>query len=648
MVIHIVAYVLLTILPGAWITFGLPLKGLSFWIKLLIGIILTPVVVAAQFYLLRLATLPFVPTSIALVVLNLPALYLIYRAREPFPHLDKKAVIAAGVIALVVLVAIAPFLLDPQKRIYTWEALSQSDVVYAFSNGQLDLQEPEMVGYRLSYPWAGQVYQAASSYVSDSPPMSNYIWGNLIWLVCIFGLAAAVTGELSGNAFSQVTTAVWLSFGVNIVGTVAQPLIPADWSKAHRTLKYIWGDNRYSPWLDKIAFFGQVYFSLGIYIAIIYLLLRKWPESSRKGYYALIAILMTGLCLIYPVLMPAAALVIGGRMLLDLIHWVKARDRSSMEEFLVLVVVCVFSLALTYLYSRFLTGARSSASLFSVHEPRILFYRTLESIVVTSPLLVGMLIAFRRVLRSHPDSLTILGLGYLGCMFAYTAFDIPWWHNEYKYVLTAAICIAPFLGLALEPVFSRLGRFAIPALFVITLLMAEPFFQDIYSNIYGNYTRHGALADVSSFSMRLADSEPLSSLVDTIRMKTPQNSLVLVGEASFYYPALTQRQLYAPPDQQDPYPGIEVSSTEMITLVKGLPAATLADRRAILYQLYNATNPVSALAAIQAYHRPLVLVVNEQKDAALLQWLEKVKIGQQIFNANGYRLWLIQPGEKPS
>lgn len=639
------AYLLLVFLPGAWITFGVPLKGISFWVRLVIAIILAPVIVAAQFYLLRLAGISFQWSSILLVIVNLPALFLIYRRWEKLPPFNGQAVLTGAMLFMIILLAIAPFLLDPQKRIYTWEAWSQADVIYAFANGQLDLQDPELAGMRLSYPWVGQIYQGVASYLIDTPPVSNYIWHNLIWLVCIFFLAGAITAELGGNAFAQVSTAVWLSFCVNFVGVVVQPLIPATLIKAHPLLGGIWGDNRYTPWLDKIVFLGQMYFAMGIFIAILYLMVKYWPEGAKRDYIFLIGLLLIGLGFIYPVMLPPALMVVGVRGLLILIQKRKSLNLSVAAEVIALAIAALLSLGLTVAYSRFLTEARTGASLIYLHDRYTIISRVLESFVVTSPLLAGLALVFWKLWQKKRESLVILGLGAMGSVILYILFDIPWWRNEYKFIFTAAICLAPFLSLALQPIFTRLNRIkmAVPALILATLVLAWPFINHIYLKTYSLYTRKGPLVDVNNFALRLDSSQPLAGLIDAIRTETPLDSLVVVDKASFYYPTLTQRQLFAPPMQDQPYPGILVSSEEMDILIKGYPRQVFDQRRAILQALYHSQNPNLSLMQVMKFNRPIAIVIDDQQDGQLLEWLIKQNQGQVVYKGIGMQLWLIQP-----
>src|SRR5271165_283087 len=82
-------YLLLVFTPGAWFTFGLSLNGISFWARLLIAIVLSPLVVCVEFYAARLLGFPFGLTAVLLVVLNIPAIYLVWKCRGQIATLDR-------------------------------------------------------------------------------------------------------------------------------------------------------------------------------------------------------------------------------------------------------------------------------------------------------------------------------------------------------------------------------------------------------------------------------------------------------------------------------------------------------------------------------------------------------------------------------
>ena len=100
-VIGALAFAVLAFLPGAWISFGLPLGGLPFWARFMLGAVLSPLVSAVQFYAFRLLGVPFEITVPLLVLANLPALYLAYRCFERPDLSDRRTLWAGAIVALI-------------------------------------------------------------------------------------------------------------------------------------------------------------------------------------------------------------------------------------------------------------------------------------------------------------------------------------------------------------------------------------------------------------------------------------------------------------------------------------------------------------------------------------------------------------------
>jgi hypothetical protein len=644
MLLGVIGNAVLVFLPGAWLTFGIPSRGVPFWAKLLTGVMLAPFAVGLQFYACRLLGLTFEATAVLLVFLNLPVLYLIWRARGAVPRFDRRMILTGLIVCATILICIAPFLLNAQKRLYTWEAWTQADVVYSIANGELLPQDAELAGVSLSYPWTGHIYQGILSYLMQSPPASNYIWSNLVWLVCIFAFAGAIVAALGGGSIARAMVAVWLCFGVNFVGYIMGQVVPASFMRAHPILGNIWGDNRYTPWLDKIVFFGQMYFAMGLFVAVLYFMIKRWPEGLTLYHYIVTFLLLTALGVIYVILLPPACAVVAARGFTQLF------ERSTVWRRRIRAVgglACagLIALALSYVVFKVTTQDRTGEATLAFNGSDFMIHRAAESLMVTSPLLIGLLFVLRGLWKTRLAALVILGAGAVAGFALYTALDIPWYRNEYKYIFTSAICLAPFPGLALDPVMRRLGRLAVPVLTLITLVLAAPFAYHVYTQADTMaYTEPGPPMDLSAFDLRLDSPTALAQAYDVIRRQTPVATMLLLDKADLHVPTLTQRQLYVPPVQQNPYPGVLVTSDETLTEAKGYDKSILETRRATLTQLFDGNNGAersSALARVLAFRRPVALLLDTQRDAALLAWLQATHEGQSLYSAGKVDVWMI-------
>jgi hypothetical protein len=643
-IVGAVEFLALVLLPGAWIACGLPVCSLPFSAKLIIGALLSPLVLIVQFYVARLLGVPFELTPPLLALVNLPALLLIVRRlglRPGWPNW--RVALGWSLILLVPLACLAPTLLNPETRIYTGHAWMYSDPIYLYARGDLVLEDPELAGLRLAYPWFGLLYQGLLSYVLQSPPAASYIWTNIVGLVFIAGLCAALVSELGGSRFAQVASFVWLLFGVNFAGSVLEPL--------SRHLPHLgsiaFGDYRYSAWYLKFYFFQQEPVALGMLLAIVYVLVRRWPGGFSWGPLLLLGCLTCDLAIVYPILIPAAAAVIGAKVVVELFDHLRGCPALPISQILGVGVVLVVGGLVTLANTRFLT-VDVVAPTVRLAPAGSMLSKAGAGLIALSPLLAGLAIVARTRWRTLHKTILVLGLGALGSYFLYVVFLLPGYGAEYKFILTAAVCLAPFPGLAMEPLWPRLGRKAAPALTVLTLILATPLIHSVRQD-WPWYPSQGLertppLMNLNGFDLRLDDGEPLSGLVDAVRRDTPTDTLLIAARADLHLPTLTARSMYAPPAQQLPHPGVNINSLFMIEESKGYSEALLDGRESTLQALYESTDSSQrqqALDTIRALKRPLAIVVEDDRDAGLQAWLSSLPEGRVDYTGGGRTLWLL-------
>jgi hypothetical protein len=347
------------------------------------------------------------------------------------------------------------------------------------------------------------------------------------------------------------------------------------------------------------------------------------------------------------VLLPPACAVIGARMIINFFYPSQPSPARSYRELIGFGSILIVAAVVTFANVKFLTQGRVSEILFGLHNLRLIRWHAVESLVVTSPLLIGFVFFVVRYWRSRWRTLVILGLGALSSFVLYTIFDIPWWRNEYKFIFTAAVCLAPFPSLFLESWLDRLGRMTVPMTACLAVGLALPWAYNIYLKREALYMKAGPALDLRGFDMRLDHREWLAGMFDAIRERTPVNSLLVTENAELHFPTLTRRQLYVAPAQTEPHPGILISSDQMLTLVKGYSKEILEQRRSIVRGLFNPQNDgierAQSLKQILKFNRPLVLVLDGRRDAILLDWLNKERKGRLLHQENWVLLWLVEP-----
>jgi hypothetical protein len=236
-------------------------------------------------------------------------------------------------------------------------------------------------------------------------------------------------------------------------------------------------------------------------------------------------------------------------------------------------------------------------------------------------------------------------LGGLSSLALYVVFSIPGFSNEYKYVFTAAICLAPFGGLALEPLAERLGWRAYPAFGLVALVLAFPLGYRLYTDWpWVDPARYRPSVDLQSFNLRLTDEERFAGVSDAIRRSTPKNSIVVIREADVHLPTLTDRQFYVPPYQELPHAGVNIVSADILVASRGYDPQVIEDRRHVLEALFESGDRVrmaDSLDRILQFRRPVVIGAEIGRSSDLLDWLAAEGQGQPIYRGNDFAVWLI-------
>jgi hypothetical protein len=621
---------------------------LPFWAKFLTGVVLSPLVLWLQFYALRFLGVPFELTAYLLVFINLIAIYPIVRQASSCVLPERHKIVGFALTLLIPVAFFIPYLIATQTRVYSSHGWMHADIVYMLANGDLLLDEPQLVGVKLAYPWAGHIFQAILSFLLDSPPVSSYLLTNLLLLLCIFGFMAGLVTELGGNHFARISSIIWLSFGVNCVGSIFLLAAPAGLTRLYD----IAGDYRYTPWLLKFFFFEQIPFALGMFIAMVFFVVRPWPGNLTGYPLAVVGLLLTGIGVMYPLLAPAAFAIVGAKALAE---WL---DRSTHQQgipyghLLALGLVVLSAGTVTVAHLHFLTQDRVTTALLlsprNGHWLRTL-QKMADGVLVTSPLLLGLALTFRQCWKNKRTATLVLVMGGLASGILYVVLDIPYMRNEYKFMFTAAICLAPFSSIAFDSFRRRVGYRAMPLFAIGTLVLAAPFAHKVYTDFREWGPQDSTklpLMDVRHFDLRLDAKEEHARLYQAIRERTPVNAILVFEQAELHLPTLTRRRLYAPPEQRQPPPGVNLTSDYLLTRVKGYDKRILEDRRAVLRDLFNlddAFQRARSLERILSLNRPVTIILDELRHAALLAWLKQERWGTSLYKERGLIAWLVQP-----
>jgi hypothetical protein len=648
-----IGWCILVVLPGSWLTFGFRSKALPFGIKLLGGVMLSPLVVIAQYYALRLVGIPFEPTAQILPLVNLPGLYLIWRNRESAAILGKYHILAVVFTVIIAVISLAPHLISPERRAFSGHAWTHGDIIYQLSNGVLRPEEPELAGISLAYPWGGHVFQGVLSFLIDSPPVSSYIWTNLLWLVCLGLCVSYIVAELGGSPFARFTAPLWLYFSLNWTGYILQEILP---SGIGRKL-WIGGDYRYTPWILKSFFFEQVIFGLGMLAVLIYVTLKAQAADNDRALTMMIFMLLVGIGIVYPILIIPAGIVVCSGVIVNHFYSRKGAGTFSGRQNFNHILVLAAAGLVTAIHLKLVAIDRVTNAIQWPAPTRYFvtytFLKGLGSAIAVSVMVGAYAYIFlgRRETIDKPKIL-LLGISSALILLVNILFELPFYGNEYKFILAIALCLSPFPAIA----FAWLGRYSISIQVIagafLGIVLAAPFahklwsdypWHPVYEESSATPTSEPSIA-LDSFDLQLAEGEEMFELCERIRLETPRNSVLVMESTGVHLPSLTQRALFVSPDYAGKRPGVNLSSSELLTDVRGYDEKIFVDRKRILSTLFNSQNQLDieeSIRSIRELKRPVAIVLDVYGPAALRQRLMATDGASILFSTRDREVWLI-------
>ena len=659
--VGLIGFVIFVFFPGAWITFGLHLSSWSFWTRLCIGAILSPIMVFVQFYVIRLLGASFEITVPLLAAINLPVAVLIWKKRGSISLPDHRTMILWGIVVFIPLACLAGMWITLSEwRLFWGHPWMYADTVYSFANGELVPEDTVLAGFKLSYPWALHIYQAVLSYALNSPPISNYIWANLLWLIFMIHLNSKLVSKLGGNRLAAVSSVIFLLFGANILGYILPRWGPYPLTKLLEVLHlkgvWIWGDYRYTPWLLKFYSFNNMPMALALVSAIAFLMAESWSEADPWWKRPLLLLmLLSGIGLIYPVLIPPAYVLVSVGGLCILIENYQKQERLLDKKLLAMGAAIALSMVIIFIYLDIVTQDSMKAEMLGPSTLSKIGRKSLESLVVLFPLILGMLLTFFKCWKSGRHATLVLISGAISSIVLYMGLAIPYWSNEYKFIFTASICLAPFCGLALEPLLKIMREWTIPFIIFFYLVMASPLIHKTYLiyKEYPDFRKNIPLLDTQNFDLRLDDGERFSGITDAIREKTTVNTILVSDQIELHLPTITRRKLLVGlpdgelrPDLKYFRLGLNVRYETYLSGLRGYNDKQYSDRITLVKNLFHTQYDdyrMESLNRILELGRPIGIIIDKTRNSSVLKWFEDNQIGNPIYQGNDLVLWIVEP-----
>jgi hypothetical protein len=640
----------LLFLPGAWITFLAPVP-LSFAARLGLGGALSPGVLAAEIYALGGAGVGFTTSTWVVALANLPAIALILR-KLPAQRPSRTAFVAASIVFLFLAgITAVPYFVDDSVRLYHSHGWMHGAIVYEFFNGTLVPEEPELAGVRLAYPWLAHAGWAVLSALARVTPSAIYPLANLASLAWTLLLVFETSRRFGVRAFAGLTALVWLALGTNAAGYAV--------SLATGSLP---GDIRYTPWLRKFWVFNVMPEALALFAGIALVGVVSVREPDRRATPILLALLIAAATVTYPLLLPGILGIVGTLVLL---LWVRGHATSAKNERLAAAIVAAWSVVAligSAAALRFMTASRGSSGV-ELSGLESMLSKLASAPVALLPFLVAALAAWWKLRpraidlvsdgsRPNAQCAVVLLGGALASIAAQVLFHLNagyagTGYNEYKLMFTAAICLAPFVALALESWVP--GGRAEWATLVASMLVVSPVLFVTDPRGVVKYIRQLPPPAERAVWLHVDGSRPAGHVLEAIRARTPSDAIIVAEGSEVFLPAATARSMFAPRVEYI-FPGYSLESRKNLELLRGYPVALVEQRIASSQRVFDPglarTEMPALLSELMRLHRPLVIVTAEARTemSPFIAWLvERGRARLLERGAGGERAWLVKP-----
>lgn len=659
-----------SLLPGLWIGYLLPLTPLRWYARLGLSVALSPAVVATQALILKAFSLPFAIIPTVLLFVNLLALVAVawsIQREQRLAQLPRTTAsdggenaqatksqrhdnILGGILGVGALLGLllaylaVPWRLVSGIRTFAWHALWHTDITYALTRNTLLPEEPELAGMRLSYGWFGHLFWSVTGWMTDLSPTVLYAVTNGIWLVVAIALGYAICRQglrLSRPLALLGTGLIFL--GTNTLGVLAW-LYTRDW----HWQQYYLGDLRYTPMLSKFLGFETMPFAFALLLCVILVSLVAIRRKIRNLALVL-TILLSALGLIYPILFPAGAVVVGVMWLLLMARVDKRTPLYGQRALIWILIGGAISLVVTFGFMQIVTldGDNAPIHLSALAAMKEKSFQVVTALLLFLPALLYLATTARRQLGT---ALLLTG-GTIGLALLYIVADLE--ALEYKYVLAATMVAAPLAAAGIGRLLTdRRLQWIATAVILVGLVGANQLLMlRVGAQIPTNLVNAPTIEE-NGFWVHLAPTQAEAPWVTAIRTQTPENTVVVATDSHIHVSPFLLRSLYVPSDfDGTAIAGYSVDNRYNLLSWRGYSPAMFDARLATVAALFGGDSDrtrAAALTEMLALQRPLAIHMDAESD--LETWLTATGIGSDLSIApqtatavTTDRVWLVEP-----
>jgi hypothetical protein len=637
--VPILGSVTLTVLPGAWVGFSVPDRRIPWPVAAALSVAFSPAVLAIQVVALSAIGLRFSDSVNWLCIFNLAALLLVAmrvaRSRTNAPGSAATLSVVAPLVCfgLVILVPLTIWLAAPAWRVYGWHNMWQLEACYQIANLPAIPQEWDLAGLRLNHGWLGLVQLTAVSWQLKCSPTLVYPWLNALQLLAVVTLLYFTARQLMAeHALLTSAALAVVMLSSNLVGMV-------NW--LNHGSKLFSGEGRTAAFIGKYVGIDPMTVGLALTGGLVYTIALATTEYMKR-IWLLVPVLLLGIGLSYPLLLPSTLLICG---LLCIFLRAPASSATVIypwRTLLLMLIGLVGAVAVALFYQGFLSEGRPIHAL-ELADKKVLWVNTKRGIVCMSlPFAVAGPMIWRGW-KCGSRTVQLLSLGALACSALYLFTAMPD-RVQYKNLFTAFICLVPLASVQVVAWLSRLGRGSpLGALGAVALAGAVTvaFGREAFRP---PELARAVPVDESSFYLHAVDC-PDEHWLEAVRTKTTPATLLVSPDSALPVATLAQRGSVAPAAGRYFRVGNHTNADTALLGLKGYPAAVLASRRRLRNDCYSDCADFAAVTAeLQSLGRPIAIVF-DRLDAAYLAWLKAHGLGAAVHQEPGRLVWLLQSGQ---
>lgn len=631
----------LTLLPGAWISFGRPGAALSFSLRVVLGILLSPLIMALEYAALKSLGFSFAHVARIIFWMALtgivPVIYdLIHRSKT---RVNAGSVLAGAVlyVALAIL-ALSPELMEPAFGVFGRHAFLHSDIGYQLEKDGVWPEEPQLAGVRLSYPWLSHVHWAVLGWSCDLSPALVDTLTNLIYLACM-----CVCGYEASRLLGVHPLVAWFGVSLMILGTNAlgQPVHLLKNLLTGGTVGFLTGDPRYTPLLIKFTTPNQMPLALGLLAGLI-VAVTSLAQRPRASSTLLPIALLLGMGLMYPPIYPAGFVLAAGPVLL----WELApqrgdrppgRRRFVLGAGILAATVCIVG----YLQWICVDRTRSTLHLAGIGE---MIRQAMIILVVFGPLLIPALWAGRGRTTSERLVITILALAVLISTTCCVILSLDG-GNEYKFILAGAVLLGPLTAAGLDGWLASRPRVTLGLAAAATVILGLITVHRVRVFLPRGLDEAPKVAP-DGYVLKLDEGERHAGWTQAVRTQTPANTLVASRTYPAHVPAFTSRTMYVAQESLGPVAGYGLPVEDNLLRIRGYDESMYRGRVRTLANLFtgrDANEWRRAVEEIRSLRRPVAVILEAGPDAEALRLFRSEPGAELLWTDSQFSVYLLPP-----